>query len=97
MYKISKWTYAQAKRIGVKVKPSKNKNKKIDVFNPKGEKVASVGALGMNDYPTYLSKERKGLYPKGYADKRRKLYKHRHESDRHKRGSAGYFADQLLW
>ena len=64
----------------------------IFIFNKKGEKLASVGALGYGDYPTF-----KNLYGKEYADERRKLYKERHESDRHVRGSAGYYADKLLW
>jgi hypothetical protein len=51
----------------------------------------------MNDYPTYLAKEKKGYYEKGYANKRRKLYKDRHEKDRHVLGSAGYYADKILW
>lgn len=29
--------------------------------------------------------------------KRRKLYKQRHEKDRHVIASSGYFADQILW
>ena len=56
-YKITSYTKAQAKKLGVKVAPSKTKGKKIDVYK-NGEKVASVGALGMNDYPTYLEKEK---------------------------------------
>lgn len=28
---------------------------------------------------------------------RRKRYKQRHEKDRHLKGSAGWFADQILW
>ena len=67
------------------------KNKKIDVFKS-GKKIASIGAIGYKDYPTYL--KTKG---KEYADERRKLYKMRHESDRHQRGTPGYFADKLLW
>jgi hypothetical protein len=51
----------------------------------------------MNDYPTYLEKEKKGYYEKGYANKRRKLYKERHEKDRHIVGSNGYYADKILW
>jgi hypothetical protein len=92
MYSISKGTYAKAKKLGVSVKPSTVKGKKIDVFNSKGEKLVSIGALGMNDY--YLWQKKEGLE---YAKKRRKAYKMRHEKDRHKRGTAGYFADQLLW
>ena len=92
MYSISRGTYEKAKKLGVKVKPSTVKGKKVDVFNSKGEKLASIGALGMNDY--YLWQKKKGL---DFAKRRRKAYKMRHEKDRHKRGSAGFFADQLLW
>ena len=95
-YKILPYTFRKAKELGVVVKPSTNLLKKIDVFKD-GKKVASVGARGMNDYPTYLEKEKKGYYEKGYAYKRRKLYKERHEKDRHKKGTNGYYADKLLW
>ena len=90
-YKIKNYTKAQAKKLGVTVKPSKVSGKKIDVFDKKGEKVASVGALGYKDYPTFMQDE-----GKEYADKKRKAYKARHEKDRHKRGSAGFYADKLL-
>lgn len=95
-YTITQYTKNQAKKLGVEVKPSRVKGKKIDVFK-KGEKVASVGALGMNDYPTFMKKEKMGLVPKGTAKKRRNLYKDRHEKDRHIKGSKGYYADKLLW
>tara|TARA_R110002050_G_scaffold57522_4_gene129717 strand:- start:14215 stop:14508 length:294 start_codon:yes stop_codon:yes gene_type:complete len=95
-YRIKRYTQTQAKKLGVSIKPSKLKNKKIDVF--KGDKkVASIGALGMNDYPTYMELERKGKVPKGTAKERRRLYKIRHKKNRKKIGSAGYFADKLLW
>ena len=90
-YRIKEYTKRQAKKLGVQVKPSKVKGKKIDVFK-NGKKVASVGAIGYNDYPTYTQK--KG---KKYADERRRLYKIRHNKDRKVRGSAGYYADKLLW
>lgn len=90
-YSITSYTKKQAKKIGVEVKPSKVKGKKIDVFK-KGKKVASVGAIGYGDYPTYI--QTKG---KKYADERRRLYKIRHESNRKKIGSNGYYADKLLW
>ena len=60
--------------------------------NKKGEKIASVGYLGMNDYPTWIRK-----MGKDFADRRRKAYKSRHEKDRHIVGSAGYYADKILW
>jgi len=91
-YTITKYTRDKAKKLGVIIKPSSVKGKKIDVFNKKGEKLASIGALGMGDYPTFMRE--KG---KDYANVRRRLYKDRHEKDRHKRGTAGYYADQLLW
>lgn len=90
-YKIKPYTKAQARKLGVQVKPSKVKGKKIDVFK-NGKKIVSVGAIGYNDYPTYIQK--KG---KKYADERRRLYKIRHNKDRKIRGSAGYYADKLLW
>jgi hypothetical protein len=91
-YKITQYSYKQAKKLGVTIKPSAVKHKKIDVFNKQGEKVASIGYLGMNDYPTWIKKE-----GKEYADKRRKAYKDRHEKDRNVVGSAGWYADKLLW
>jgi hypothetical protein len=91
-YIITSYTKRQAKKLNVVVKPSSVKGKKIDVFNKEGKKLASVGALGYNDYPTFIKK-----HGKDYADSRRRLYKMRHEKDRHERGSAGYYADKLLW
>jgi hypothetical protein len=95
-YKILPYSFRKAKELGVVIKPSSNALKKIDVFKD-GKKVASVGASGMKDYPTYMEFEKKGYYEKGYANKRRKLYKERHEKDRHIKGSNGYYADKILW
>ena len=81
----------KAKDLGVQIKPSSKKGKKIDVFKD-GKKVASVGALGYSDYPTYIRE--KG---KAYADERRRLYKIRHSKDRNVKNSDGYYADKLLW
>ena len=90
-YKIKAYSFAQAKKLGVTIKPSKRIGKKIDVF--KGDKkVASIGALGYGDYPTFMEK-----MGKEFADKKRKAYKTRHEKDRHVRGSAGFYADKMLW
>jgi hypothetical protein len=46
----------------------------------------------MNDF--HLWKQKKGLE---FAKRRRKAYKMRHEKDRHKRGTAGFYADKILW
>jgi hypothetical protein len=32
MYNITNYTYKKAKKLGVKIKPSTNKTKKIDVY-----------------------------------------------------------------
>lgn len=90
-YNITKYTYKKAKKLGVTVKHSTNKTKKIDVFK-NGEKVASVGAYGMNDFPTYIKKN--GMK---FAKTRRRLYRIRHEKDRHEKGTPGFYADKLLW
>ena len=90
-YNITKYTYKKAKKLGVTVKHSTNKTKKIDVFK-NGAKVASVGAYGMNDFPTYIKKN--GMK---FAKTRRRLYRIRHEKDRHEKGTPGYYADKLLW
>lgn len=92
MYKILPYTQAQARRLNVKVKPSSRQSKKIDVYDRKGNYLTSVGAKGYLDYPTYVK-----LFGKAVADKRRRLYKARHEKDRKQKGTPGYFADKLLW
>lgn len=90
-YQITDYTKQQAKKLNVEVKPSSNPKKKLDVFKD-GKKIASVGAVGYGDYPTFLTT--KG---KEYADKRRALYKQRHSKDLKVVGSNGYYADKLLW
>jgi len=86
-YDITEYTQRKAKQIGVTVRPSHNPKKKIDVIKD-GEIVASIGALGMKDYPHYLKE--KG---RTYADKRRELYHIRHTKD-----SLGeYLSRFLLW
>ncbi len=90
-YAITNYTYKQAKKLGVEVKPSTNKTKKIDVYK-NDKKIASVGAYGMNDFPTFMkTRGRK------YAQTRRRLYKIRHNSDRKIKWSRGWLADKLLW
>ena len=90
-YNITNYTRKQAKKLGVTVKQSRKADKKIDIFK-KNKLIASVGANGMNDFPTYIKKS--GLK---YAKTRRRLYKIRHEKDRHKKWTNGWLADKLLW
>ena len=91
MYKITDRQFSNALNLGVTIKPSTNKSKKIDVFK-NGQKIASIGAMGYNDFDIYL--RTKG---KAYADERRRLYKIRHKDNRNVKGSPGFFADRILW
>lgn len=91
MYKIKDYSYKQADRLGVEIRPSANLKKKIDVFNKKGDKIASIGAKGYGDYPSYLEKNKK------LAEQKREGYKARHSIDRKVRGSPGFYADKILW
>lgn len=88
---IHDYTVKKAKKWGVEVRPSTNPKKKIDVFR-RGEKIASVGATGYNDYPTYLLEQGKAV-----ADERRRLYRLRHAKDLKVVGSPGWWANELLW
>tara|TARA_R110000822_G_scaffold309324_1_gene438694 strand:+ start:1229 stop:1507 length:279 start_codon:yes stop_codon:yes gene_type:complete len=90
-YTITQYSRNKAKQLGVIIKPATNKNKKIDVFK-NDKKIATIGANGMNDYPTYI--KTKGLE---YANQRRVLYKKRHQKTRTKVGSNSYYADKILW
>ena len=74
----------KAKRLGVEVKRSSRKYKKLDVYK-NGKKVASIGDKRYEDFNTHKN------------EKRRQLYKKRHENTRHVRGSPSYYADRILW
>ena len=91
MYEITDYTKQKAKQLGVSVKPSTRKGKKLDVFK-ENKKLVSIGQLNAMDYPSYIKKD-----GKEYADTRRKLYKARHEKTRKKVNTPSYWADQLLW
>ena len=75
---------AKAAKLGVTVVPSQVKHKKLAVFKD-GKKVADIGDKRYSDFLQHGD------------EARRQRYKSRHESDRHRRGSAGFYADQILW
>jgi len=89
-YIIKDRSYEIARKLGVEIKVSSNPKKKIDVYKD-GKKIASVGAIGYEDYPSYLLKN------KELAEKKRKQYIARHKKDIDKIDSNGYFAYHLLW
>jgi predicted transcriptional regulator len=80
-----------AKRLGVTIQSSSNPSKKLDVLK-NGVKVATIGAKGYNDYDLWIKK--KGVE---YANERRRLYKIRHQNNRNKKGTNGFYADKILW
>jgi hypothetical protein len=88
-YKITNYSYKKAKELNVEIKPSKKKNKKLDVYK-NNVLIATVGDIRYMDYPTYIDKE--GIQ---YANERRKLYKNRHRKDLNK--GNGFYANKLLW
>ena len=87
-YKITNYSYKQAKKLNVEIKPSTNKQKKIDVFK-NDKKIASIGSIGFLDFPNYLKKDI------NLANERRKLYKQRHKKDINSKN--GFYANKILW
>lgn len=90
IYKIKPYSFFQAKKLGVQIKPSTRKGKKIDVFK-NGYKIATIGAIGYLDYPTYVQK-----FGLRYANERRRLYHIRHRKNKIP-GTSGYYAAKILW
>lgn len=91
MYNILPIHRSKAKKLGVTIETSKNKNKKIDVYKD-GKKVASIGAINYKDYQIYLKE--KG---KDFANNRKRLYRIRHQKTRTIKGTPSYYADKILW
>jgi len=88
VYEIQPYSFKKAKDLGVNIKPSTKKGKKIDVFK-NNKFVTSIGASSYGDYPTYLKNE-----GKNFAEERKRLYKIRHSKNT---GIAGKLASQILW
>ena len=92
MYKITDYSKRQADKLGVYIKPSEKPKYKIDVYDKNQQYITSIGALHYSDYPTYIK-----THGNDYATERRRLYKLRHNKDRHKPGSRGFYSDNILW
>ena len=87
---------SKAAKIGVEIKPSKNKTKKYDAYKD-GVFQNSFGAKGYMDYEKYRTKDGKEV-----ADKKRRAYRARHKDDmnvkkRDGKLTAGYLANKILW
>jgi hypothetical protein len=92
-YQIQDGSFKAAKKLGVRIRPSLNPKKKIDVLDWNGEFITSIGDVNYPDYHTYLAEGA----PKPYADIRRRLYLIRHAKDRAVLGSRGYYSSKILW
>lgn len=103
-YKIKSLQLENARKLDVVIKPSKKKNKKVDVFDKKGNLLASIGGVYpngkfYNDFATYIDKI--GLTK---ARKKRDAYIKRHSKEpkfKMKDGkriyTPSYWADKILW
>lgn len=89
-YKILPQQRAAAKKLGVTIKPSTVKGKKIAVYRS-GVKVGDIGALGYGDYWNYYAAD------KMIANKKRDSYRARHDGEQNVICSPGYFAWYILW
>ena len=89
MYTIKKYSYDQAKKLGVTIKPSESKNKKIDVYKDNNF-ICSIGDSRYNDYPTFLEID------KDLALEKRRLYHIRHRKD-NIIGTRGLYSLKILW
>jgi len=90
-YKQTKRQLMNDQKLGVMIVPSSNLRKKLDVYR-NGRKISEIGATGYLDYDGYI--RRNGL---DYANDRRRLYRARHWRDINRKGTAGYYANKLLW
>lgn len=95
VYTITQEVRQRAKSIGVEVKPSTRKGKKLDAYVD-GVYQASFGAIGYKDY--HIHKKEKG---EAYANERRRLYhvRHKDEGGKMKDGklTASYLSKKILW
>ena len=89
MYKIKKYSYDQAQKLNVTIKPSEHKNKKIDVYKDNNF-ICSIGDSRFYDFPSYLEID------KDLALERRRLYHIRHKKD-NVEGTKGYYSLKILW
>jgi hypothetical protein len=92
MYQIKPIHIAKAKALGVRIAPSTDRKKKLDIYDYHHNFICSIGDISFGDYETY--KKSHGI---DYASSRRALYKARHEATRHKLGSPSYYSWKILW
>jgi hypothetical protein len=93
--KVTQVYQAKAKKIGVTLQPSKDKDKKFAVFKD-GKFQTNIGASGYKDFESYKKIDTET------ALARREAYRSRHAKDlkikyRDGKLTAGYLANKILW
>ena len=91
-YVITKYSFDKARELGLSIKVSKKKLKKIDVYTNNGVFLGNIGDIRYNDYPHYCI-----IYNKEYANKRKLLYHNRHKQNSDVKYSKQWLALNLLW
>ena len=91
-YIITQYSYDKAKQLNLIIKQSKNKGKKIDVYDIDNTFLHSIGDIRYNDYPNYCI-----IFNKQYADERKRLYHIRHQKNINVINSKQYLSANLLW
>ena len=89
-YKITDYSYARAKELDVRLKPSMKGNYKIDIFDKLGNYITSIGHRQYKDFGQYL--EHNGV---DYALYRQKLFHKRH--GKYPKFSRGWYSSKILW
>lgn len=74
----------KADKLNVNIRLSKTKNKKLDVITKSG-KIIPIGDVHYEDFNIHGDKER------------RKAYRARHAENLKVPGTAGYYANKILW
>lgn len=92
MFEIKPIHQRNANSLGVKIKPSSDRKKKLDIYDFHGNYICSIGDIHFGDYESYIRTH--GLE---YANIRKRLYKQRHEKTRHILGTPSYYSDRILW
>jgi hypothetical protein len=89
MYDIKPYSYEKAHELGLDIKPSKRKHKKIDIYKD-GDYICSIGDNRYMDYPSFLERD-------GYeiAELHRQRYHNRHKKDLNY--LKGFLSLYILW
>ena len=90
MYEIKQYSFKKAEELGLQIRSSTRKGKKIDVYKD-DDYLFSIGSIKNFDYPTYVIE--KG---KAYAEERKRLYHLRHKKTS-KKHFKSFVAMYILW